>query len=716
MKKQKKKKTPIPLRLNLLFFTVFILFSALIFRLGIVQIVYGSDYLRELQRAEYQTINMSVPRGKMYDRNLKPVVDNVPLNAITYTRYQKTKQKEMLETAKLLAQFITMETDRITVRDKQDFWLLNNPELAEKKLNKHDKQLAKKEKDKVAQQKFLYKCQLRRITEEEINSFTSQELEVLAIYREFRSGHELTPHIVKNKGVTNTEFATVSENLDILPGVDVTTDWDRVYKFDKTLKTVLGKVSSSKEGLPSDQLDYYLSRDYSMNDRVGKSYIEKAYEDVLHGQKTKMKTKKNKAGEVISSEQLSEGKRGKDLVLTIDMDLQLAVEKIIETELAKTKAEGNRQLLDRAFVVLMDPRTGELLTMAGKKYVVDEKTGKHSIEDFALGNITTSYTVGSSVKGATVLTGFKTGSIYPGQLFHDEKLVIKGTKPKGSYSNLGTLNDQQALKLSSNVYMFRTAIAIGGGNYVPNQPLFIDPKAFPLMRNSFSKFGLGARTGIDLPNESAGFKGIDTNPGLFLDLSIGQYDTYTPLQLAQYVSTIANGGKRMQPHIVKEIREPINENGRLGPLFRENSPVVMNTLDMEPEWISRVQEGFRQVVTGGTASRWFADKKYSPAGKTGTAQAFYDGPGHEKYEHPLPTINLTLVTYAPYDNPEVAMSVVVPWAYQGSSEHSLNKVIGEQVMDTYFALKQKRAKIANETDTAQSNQKSDQKSTADGEH
>lgn len=127
--------------------------------------------------------------------------------------------------------------------------------------------------------------------------------------------------------MTPKEIAIVSENLEKLPGVDTTTDWDRYYPYGKTLRSVLGDVSSSDEGLPKEQLDYYLSKDYNRNDRVGKSYLEKQYEDILHGQKAKVKKITDKAGNVLKTEVISEGERGKDLVLTIDMDLQLAVEK-----------------------------------------------------------------------------------------------------------------------------------------------------------------------------------------------------------------------------------------------------------------------------------------------------------------------------------------------------------------------------------------------------
>ena len=136
--------------------------------------------------------------------------------------------------------------------------------------------------------------------------------------------------------------------------------------------------------------------------------------------------------------------------------------------------------------------------------------------------------------------------------------------------------------------MFMTAIRIAGGHYIPHRPLGINREAYSIMRNHYAQFGLGVRTGIDLPNESVGFKGVDmSTDGLLLDLSIGQYDTYTPMQLAQYVSTIANGGKRLEPHMVKEIRNPSNEHNELGSVFKTMSPKVLNDLGGKDVWIQR---------------------------------------------------------------------------------------------------------------------------------
>lgn len=673
----------------MLFFVIFLLFSVLILRLGIVQIVYGDNYSRELERTEDVTVNNPVPRGKILDRTLKTVVDNNPVDAITYTRYQGTTTEEMLDTAEKLATFIEKKTDKITERDKKDFWILKNPDEAEALITDEDMEKVKNEE---IEESDLYKLQLERITEEQLESFSEEELQVLAIYRELASAKALTPYIIKNEDVTPEEVAIVSENLESLPGVDVTTDWNRKYLFDKTLQSVIGKVSSSNEGLPLERLDYYLSRDYNRDDRVGKSYFEYQYEDLLQGQKAKVKNVTDKSGKVIEAIQITKGKRGNDLVLTIDMELQLAVEAIIEEELKAKKASGSTSLLDRAFVVLMDPHTGEILTMAGKQYDRDEN-GKVVFNDFALGNFTTSYNMGSAVKGATVLAGLQSGAITPSTGFMDTKMYIKGTPAKGSYKNLGYMNIENALKRSSNVFMFRTAIEMGGGVYRPNESLSINPAAYDTMRYYFSQMGLGVRTGIDLPNEMVGFKGTEQNPGKLMDLSIGQYDTYTPLQLAQYVSTIANGGKRLQPHLLKEVREPSDDPEKIGGIIKEVSPAVLNTLDMKQSWIKLVQSGFRKVMQeqGGTAYSKFAGASYSPAGKTGTAQAFYDGPQKDKFSKTVETWNITLAAYAPSDNPEVAMSVVVPWAYQSSSGHSMNLDIGRKVLDKYFELKTSRA-------------------------
>ncbi|WP_025948934.1 peptidoglycan D,D-transpeptidase FtsI family protein [Geobacillus thermocatenulatus] len=684
---KRKKRAQVPIRLNILFFFVFLLFSALILRLGVVQIVYGEDYRREVERTQDEIVSTPVPRGKIYDRFGRVIVDNTPQKAITYTRSKTTQPEEILDVARKLAQYIDIPDaeKKVTERDMKDYWILTHPEEAKKKVSEQErKKLADQGLTQKEIDKKVYEWTLDRITKQDLAQISKSELEVIAIKHEMESGYALTPQTVKSKGVTEREYAVVSEHLGELPGVNTTVDWDRKYVYDNTFRSVLGSVTEEDEGVPRERLDYFLARDYSRNDRVGKSYLEMQYEEVLHGKKAKVKNIVDKSGNVISVEQLYPGERGKDLVLTIDTELQQKVEEIIQQEILATKRKGRSPLLDRAFVVMMNPKTGEVLAMAGKLL----QDGK--FVDFAIGNITSAYTMGSAVKGATVLTGFQTGVLHPNTYIKDEPLYIKKTPVKKSWKTMGTINELTALKQSSNVYMFKTAIAIGGGVYRPHAPLRINPEAFTTIRHYFSQFGLGVKTGIDLPNELSGFQGQSTRGGFLLDLAIGQYDMYTPMQLAQYVSTIANGGYRMKPQLVKEIREPSADGKKLGRIMKQFEPVVLNRIDMKTEYIKRVQEGFRRVMQepGGTAYSYFASASYKPAGKTGTAEAFYDGPIQSRRNDP--TYNLTLVGYAPYNDPEVSFAVVVPWATQGESD-GINDRIGRRILDAYFELKAKRA-------------------------
>lgn len=129
-------RTNLSFRMNVLFISIFVLFSMLIFRLGYLQIVKGEEYVRAIERTEEVAVNTSVPRGRIYDRYGRILVDNDPQNAITYTKFQSTSQEEMLEVAEKLAMLIEQPTKRVTLRDKQDFWILKNTEKAYAKVSK----------------------------------------------------------------------------------------------------------------------------------------------------------------------------------------------------------------------------------------------------------------------------------------------------------------------------------------------------------------------------------------------------------------------------------------------------------------------------------------------------------------------------------------------------------------------------------------------------
>ncbi|PDZ71064.1 peptidoglycan D,D-transpeptidase FtsI family protein [Bacillus pseudomycoides] len=694
-KKKRKKKTHIPFRLNVLFFFVFLMFSTVIVQLGKVQIIDGETYKNEVEKKGDLTVSTPVPRGKIFDREGHSIVDNKPLRTITYTKMKGVNSEEILNMARQLAKMIEMPQEainKLTEVDKKDFWMQLHKKRAAEKVTKEDenKLRAKKIEGKELDKK-VEEIRRERITAEELNELTPQDIEVLAIKSKMNAGYNMTPKIIK-KDVKPEEYAVISENLANLPGVDTAVDWEREYPYDKILRSVLGNVSSADEGLPKEQLDYYLVRDYNRNDRVGKSYIEKQYEDALHGMKAQSKNITDKEGKILRTEQITKGRSGNNLMLTIDMELQKKVEESIEKNLMAFKAV--EPMLDRAFVVMMNPKNGQLLSISGKKLV--NKDGNIQVEDYALGTMTSSYELGSTVKGATLLTGYQTGAIKPFTHFYDAPMTFKGTtKAKKSWKDFGDIDDVRALQVSSNVYMFNTALKIAGIDYVPNSPLNIKQEVFNKMRYHFGQFGLGVPTGIDLPNETAGQRGRkDNTPGFLLDYSIGQYDTYTPLQLAQYISTIANGGYRMKPQIVQEIREQPNKAEDIGKIVQSMEPVILNRVDMDMSYINQVKEGFKKVFQegDGTGVAHFQNLPYKPAGKTGTAETVYGGDsniGKDENGDRKKCYNLTLAGYAPYDSdPEVAFSVVVPWVNDDKS--GINSKIGREILDAYFDLKVKR--------------------------
>ncbi|WP_432358596.1 peptidoglycan D,D-transpeptidase FtsI family protein [Sporosarcina sp. UB5] len=687
----------IAFRMNLLFFSIFILFSLLIFRLGYLQIVKGEDYTRLLERTEEIAVNTSVPRGRIYDRTGKVLVDNKPMNAITYTKTSSTTSREMLEIAEELSKLIHQDTKRVTIGDKRDFWILLNPEEAKAKVSAEElKEIAKDGTvSKHDIQREVNRLTRERITDEELNSFTEHELEVLAIYREMMSGYAYSPQIIKSGNVTEEEFAAVSERLDDFKGVNTTTDWDRV-KFSSS--TILGTMTSPIEGIPRSHLDYYLARDYSRNDRIGRSYFEQYYEELLKGQKTIVKNVKDRTGRVIETKTVREGEPGKDLVLSMDSDLQESLEELLSEKLLELKKDSRSGLLDSAFLVMMDPNNGELLSLVGKRVVKDEDSGRWEVRDYAYGTFTSAYEAGSTVKMATVLTGYSEGVLSVGEVKIDEPMNIAGLPKRSLFNQNGrvAVDDITALGRSSNVYMFQIAISLGNAVYRPYKALPIDLAGFDRLRNAYASFGLGVKTGIDLPGEYSGVTGTDTRSGKLLDFAIGQFDTYTPLQLAQYVSTVANGGYRVAPKVLKEIREPSKDGETLGALLQETEVKVLNRINNTEKEIEQVKKGMQYVYYGpnGTAPNLFNGASYTAAGKTGTAQTSYYG--HDRSKYGMASINLTHVGFAPAENPEVAYAVVIPYASTDRSNYrTQSRAMSEIVrtsLDIYFDLKEEREK------------------------
>ncbi|MCY9183972.1 peptidoglycan D,D-transpeptidase FtsI family protein [Bacillus halotolerans] len=695
---KKKRKGNRAIRMNLYFLAVFVLFTALIFKLGVVQIVEGEQHEENAEKANAKTAYYPAPRGKMYDRNEKVAVDNQSVPEIVYVSTSSTKTEDKIKTAKRLAALIDIDTEFLKDRDLRDYWLASHPKKALGLLKESESNL------KGTQ---AYKLQVERVPAEELKAIQrdDEEMQTAAIYTRFSSGNAYEPQIVKamdpndsngngkngslldekknssqrpKNDLTYDEISIVSEHLEELPGIDVVNDWTRKYPYDKTLYSVFGGVTTPDQGLLSDRKDFYVTRGYASNDRVGKSYLEYQYEDYLNSHKEKVEYVEDNKGNVVSQKTIDKGSRGYDLRLSFDMELQAKIEKIVEEEVRNSRARGN-YMLDRAFVVMMDPNNGDILSMAGKK--IDLETNK--IQDYAIGAFTTQYEMGSAVKGATVLAGYQDG-IPHYKYFHDAPMYLGTNLIKKSYTNMGTINELTALQKSSNVYMFNVAMHIAGVTYKPRGPLPADQKDLLKMRNYYSQFGLGVKTGVDLPQESAGMQTTpDVVGGLILDLAIGQYDTYTPLQMAQYISVIANGGYRVQPRIVTSIHEP-GKKDELGKAIEQRKPKVLNKINNSQSDLQQVQTGMKLVTSSGTAKNTFTE---DVSGKTGTAETFYYGTNRNWWGKK--TYNLTFVGYYPSKKPKVAFSVVVPSV---DDDDKINKIIAKRAIHAYAELEKKNSK------------------------
>ena len=277
---------------------------------------------------------------------------------------------------------------------------------------------------------------------------------------------------------------------------------------------------------------------------------------MLKGTKSRTQVDVHANNLVTDATTLYGGKPGDNLNLTINSQYQSIVEKVLKQQFDRAKSAGDATYSDGAYAIAMNPKTGAILAMAGVQN--DPKTKKES--DDALGTINRNFVMGSAVKGATVLGALMDGVITPSSntqvddpIYLPATPVKKSVYPAGTYSSL---NAVQALEVSSNIYMMNLALKMGKAAYVPHTLINFKDNIFTIMRRYFAMFGLGTKTGIDLPGEIGAYLGPTTNEagilnsGKALDLSYGNYDQYTLVQMVQYISTIANGGYRMKPYLV----------------------------------------------------------------------------------------------------------------------------------------------------------------------
>ncbi len=652
-------------------------FIVLIFGLVVVSlvkiIVIDSDYYTNALEELTKTVvyGESAPRGRIYDRNYNLLVDNKAVPTIYYKKPDKVTASEEIESAYEILKHIEIDSSKLTTTNFKEFWIADNPDLARSKIT--EEEWIKLQNRKLTNMDIYY-LQISRITDEDLQVYNSKDKDAAYVYYLMNKGYSYEEKVIKDENITDLEYAYIAENSDKLNGFDVKYTWERVYPYGDVFRTILGNISA----ITAEEKQSYLSKGYSLDELVGVSYLEKQYEDILRGERATYLVEDSNDLSLIS-----EGKRGNDIVLTIDINLQMEVEKILAEEIVNIKSEASTEYYNHSFVVIQQPNTGEILAMSGKQVVY--KNGQLEVVDYTPGIVTSPMTVGSIVKGASMYVGYKNNAIRIGEYQQDECIKLYSVPAKCSWTNLGYINDITALAQSSNVYQFKIAMKLAGFDYAYNKKFVINNDVFKKYRDTFNEFGLGVKTGIDLPVESIGNVGKNDSPDLLLNFAIGQYDTYTTMQLSQYMNTIASDGKRYQPHLLKEVYYS-SDSDELGKLQYKVEPKILNTLD-NIEYIKRIQEGLKAVVSYGTGVNimGYID---NPAGKTGTSESFLDTDGDGKVD--TETLSKTFSGYAPYDNPVMTLTVTSPDLVNPNSNSSYmsygNNRISRRIATRFFEL------------------------------
>lgn len=575
--------------------TIFILILIYTFKIMIID----KETYEELLHIKTSKIykGSEAPRGNIYDRNGILLVGNESIPIIKYTKTNLTN-KEEIELASDIAKNIEIDYTNVTkTMIKEYIYNTNKEELLNRITDKIKKQY---ENRKITNEEYK-EIILENITEEEINNISEQEKKTAYLYYIMNIGYRYEDKIIKSEKVTEEEIKYVENSQNLF--IDYI--YERTYPYGETLKSIFGNVGSIQE----EDLEYYLEQGYFRNDLVGTSYLEEEYETYLRGTPYTYRITSDGKREIVT-----EMKKGNDLYLTIDINLQLEIEQILEEQMIKTKGEPNTTYFNKNYIIIGDAYTGSIYAFIGKMITYN---GEYSFIDNSLGLITDAITPGSSIKGASHLVGYSTGAITYGQKITDGCIKIKNVDKKCSWKNLGVIDDLKALKYSSNYYQFVTAIKIGKGNYRYNLPLTLDKTGFDTYRKVFNALGLGIQTGIDLPYENIGFQGNDEYVLSLLDFPIGQYDNYTPIQMFQYISTIYNNGTRVAPHLANYVKDDIET-------IYEYERNVVGGVNIKEQDFLRVKEGLRMVMESGGTGYGYINLKYNPIGKTGTAQSFID--------------------------------------------------------------------------------------------
>ena len=590
---------------------------------------YKHDYYKKILDTENNKIiyGSSAPRGRILDRNGIIIVDNIGIKTIIYNKLNKISEQDEIIISKRLANII--EIDNGDDYELKYYYYINNKDKINHLLSDNIKRMYRERK---IDDKKLLEEKINIIDDSMLFELDEIDRKAAKIYSLMNKGYSYEDKVIKTD-VTSEEYSRVID--DNIPGVRGELTFKRINNFNDTLSDVIGNVGL----IQKEDEKYYLDRGYQKNDIVGVSYLEKYYEEYLRGNKAQYKINSDNTLSLIKKESI-----GNDLVLNIDIILQQKIEELLESEIKKAKEYKSSRFYNGSYIIVSDVFTGGIISLVGKSYNNGEFYNNE------IGNINKSYAVGSVVKAATISVGYKNGIIDIGTSVNDSCIKLKNKEEKCSWRKLGVVDDKSAITYSSNYYQFLIAIGLTGKKYTYNMSLDNLDYAFKEYRDMLASYGLGKLTGIDLENEQIGIIGNTISDDLLLNLSIGQYDTYTPIELSQYINTVATGN-RIKPSLMKEI---VSNEGKV---LIKNEGEILNTIDLDIKYKNRIKESLRSVATTGTGYSYI-DQKYKASSKTGTSETIVDTDGDTIAD--TFTITRSFITYMPSDNPEYSIVIVSP--------------------------------------------------------
>ena len=680
-------KKSINLRYNIVTIFTYVIGIILIVQLFNLQIIHGSKYREESNTRLTRESILEADRGEILDRSGNILVSSSQkFNLELYKSKidNNSLNESILKIVQVLEKYNVSYTDNFPIKIEPFEYTISDENLVNWKKNNNIDEKATAEE---AFNKFKEKYKIE-------NTDNKQARKIIAIrYAIAKEGYSSTKSLTIAKDIPREAVAEFSEKSDEFPGINITVQPVRVYKEGTLASHILGYASK----IGSDE--YQQKKDeYDQNDLIGKTGIESLFEKYLKGQKgTKqidMAVDGTTTAEVVEKEAIS----GSNIVLTIDSKLQKITEDALKENIEKIKNGGFGKSYDAkgGSCVVMNVKTGEVLAMASyPDYNPQSFANGISSEEWKSYNenksyplinkaIQSAYEPGSIFKMVTAIAGLESGNISLTEKINDTGQYIKyGEKRNCWYytdyhRGHGYLNVIGAIQKSCNYFFYETADRMG-----------IDTL------DKYAKyFGLGTKTGIELPSEVSGTlaskeytKSINTtwNPGDTINAAIGQgYNRFTPLQMAKYISMVANGGNKIDVSIVKtiqnadgtevskdEIRKFVNE--KLG-ISNDDQNEKIN---LNSQYVNAVKEGMRSVTSGeaGTAYARFKNFNIAVGGKTGSAEAGKDANGKD-------IVNAWFAAFAPYDDPEIAVVIMVENG--GHGNYTAEAV--RNIMAEYFGM------------------------------